>query len=299
MIIEVPSALGLHPDGVEDAPDALRAAGLHDLVHATDVVRINVPTYNSTRDSRTHILNADGIALLARRLAYRVAETLTESRFPLVVGGDCSLLLGPLLALRHRGRYGLAFIDCHADFWHPYNEPTGEAASLDLALATGRGPSILTDLEGCGPLVRDADVVLIGYRAFGDNDHYLGEHVRDTAITIIDLPHIREFGVSRSLDAARAQLTKPELEGFWGHFDVDVLDDNLMPAVDHHHPGGLSWREAERILQTIIALPGCVGLDITIFNPRLDHDGALAQRLAELVGHSVESRRTASQQSRQ
>jgi hypothetical protein len=52
---------------------------------------------------------------------------------------------------------------------HPGDEPNGEVASLDLALVTGRGPGMLTDLDGLRPLVRDEDVALVGYRAFGDN----------------------------------------------------------------------------------------------------------------------------------
>ena len=61
-----------------------------------------------------------------------------------MLGGDCSILLGNLLALRRRGRYGLLFVDGHADFYHPEANPNGEAASMDLAFATGRGPEVLT-----------------------------------------------------------------------------------------------------------------------------------------------------------
>ena len=83
------------------------------------------------------MLNPEGISMLAMRVADRVQATIGDGRFPLALGGDCSIVLGPLLALGRRGRYGLASIDCHADFWHPYDEPAGEVASLDLALATG------------------------------------------------------------------------------------------------------------------------------------------------------------------
>jgi len=132
-------------------------------------------------------------------------------------------------------------------------------------------------------------VALIGYRAFGDNDHYLSEHVRDTAITIVDLLQLREFGLRRALKRVIAQLRKPEIEGFWVHLDVDVLDDTLMPAVDHHHPGGLTWEEAGSVLRSILQTPRVAGLDVTIFNPRLDPDGALANRLAALIAGSVAS----------
>jgi len=71
---------------------------------------------------------------------------------------------------------------------------------------------------------RAEDVAPIGYRALGDNDHSLSEHVRDTAIAIVDLLQLPELGV-RGLKRVIAQRRKPELEVFWVHLDVDVLDD--------------------------------------------------------------------------
>ncbi|HLX18965.1 MAG TPA: arginase family protein [Gaiellaceae bacterium] len=290
-VIEVPSALGLHPNGVQDAPDAFREVGLHRLLEPVEVVRVDVPASSPAPETKTSMLNAEAIAVLALRVADRVQAAIEDGRFPLVLGGDCSIVLGPLLALRRHGRYGLAFIDCHADFCHPYDEPTGEVASLDLALATGRGPTVLSDLEARRPLIRDEDVALIGYRAFGDNDHYLSEHVRDTAITIVDLYQLRELGIRKALRSVIAELGKPELDGFWVHLDVDVLDDTLMPAVDHHHSGGLTWKEAATVLRSILQIPTVAGLDVTIFNPRLDPDGTLANRLAALIAGGVASTR--------
>ena len=103
---------------------------------------------------------------MARSLADVIESALQAHRLPVVLGGDCSIILGPLLALRRRGRYGLVYLDGHADFQHPDDEPHGEVASLDLALATGRGPRPLTDLDGQVPLVRAEDVALVGYRDF-------------------------------------------------------------------------------------------------------------------------------------
>jgi arginase len=77
-----------------------------------------------------------------------------------------------------------------------------------------------------------------------------------------------------------AYLRKAELEGFWVHLDVDVLDDTLMPAVDHHHPGGLTWQEAVIVLRSVLQAPKVAGLDVTNFNPRLDPNRALAARFA-------------------
>jgi arginase len=287
LIIEVPSPLGLRPDGVQGAPGALRKAGLHARLGSAGEARIDVPPYCDVRDRGTGVLNPQGIATVARDLAAAVDTALDGGRFPVVVGGDCSILLGPMLALRRRGHYGLVFIDGHADFQDPSDEPNGEVASLDLALVTGRGPELLADLDGLRPLVRDEDVALVGYRVFGDNDHVLDEHVRDTAITVIDCPEVREHGAATTVEKALAAVTRPGVEGFWVHLDVDVLNDDLMPAVDYRHPGGLTWEETAEILRGLLRAGGARGLEVTIFNPRLDSDGSLARQLSGLIANVV------------
>ena len=287
LVIDVPSPLGLRPTGLENAPGALRAAGLHERLGSPDVVRIDVPPYSDVRDAETGILNPQGIAAVARDVARGVDAALDSGRFPVLLGGDCSIVRGPLLALRRRGRYGLAFLDGHADFQHPDDEPNGEVASLDLAVATGRGPAVLADLDGLRPLVRDEDVALAGYRVLGDNDHVLGEHVRDTAITVVDFSEVRGRGAGQALQQVAETITKPDLAGFWVHLDVDVLDDALMPAVDYRHPGGLSWEETGEILAGLLADGRAHGLDVTIFNPRLDPGGGIARRLSGLIADSV------------
>jgi arginase len=287
LVIDVPSPLGLRPTGLENAPGALRAAGLHERLSSPDAVRIDVPPYSDVRDPETGILNPQGIAAVARDVASGVDAALDSGHFPVLLGGDCSIVLGPILALRRRGRYGLAFLDGHADFQHPDDEPNGEVASLDLAVATGRGPAVLADLDGLRPLVRDEDVALVGYRVLGDNDHVLGEHVRDTAITVVDFSEVRGRGAGQALQQVTETITKPDLAGFWVHLDVDVLDDALMPAVDYRHPGGLSWEETGEILAGLLADGRACGLDVTIFNPRLDPDGGIARRLSGLIADSV------------
>ena len=60
-----------------------------------------------------------------------------------------------------------------------------------------------------------------------------------------------------------------------------------MPAVDYRHPGGLTWQEAAQILGGLLASDGARGLEVTIFNPRLDPDGSIAQRLSDLITNSI------------
>ncbi|WP_406864647.1 arginase family protein [Streptomyces sp. HUAS MG47] len=285
-IVEAPSVLGLRPSGVQDLPAALLGAGLRERLGAEWAGRVEPPAYDPRRDEATGALNPDGIARYSAELADAVGAVLDRGRFPVVLGGDCSILLGNLLALRRRGRHGLLFLDGHTDFYQSSAEPTGEAASMELALATGRGPRTLADIEGRGPLVRDEDVVALGFRdaaeSAADGMQPLPPRLRAT-----DLAEVRAAGAAAAAREAVARLTSGGAAGFWVHLDADVLDDAVMPAVDYRLPGGLSWHELQTVLRTALADERAAGLDVTIFNPRLDPDGSIAARLAECLGRGL------------
>lgn len=266
-IIQAPSALGLRPSGVQDLPRALLDAGLRERLDAADGGRVDAGPYDPRRDPETGVLNPYGIAQHSMRLADAVGGVLDRGGFPVVLGGDCSILLGNLLALRRRGRFGLYFVDGHTDFYQPSAEPNGEAASMDLALATGRGPRVLTDLEGRNPLARDEDVVAFGFRDSAESAQ-AGMQPLPPRLRAIGLDQVREVGVAAAAREAVGWLDVGGAAGYWVHLDVDVLDDAVMPAVDYRLPGGLSWDELETVLRTAMSGGRAVGLDVTIFNPR-------------------------------
>jgi arginase len=278
-IVEAPSVLGLRPSGVQDLPEALLGAGLLDGLAVAGSERVDPPPYDPLRDEETGILNPGGIARYSVDLADAVGYALDRGRFPVVLGGDCTVLLGNLLALRRRGRHGLLFLDGHTDFYQPSAEPNGEAASMELALATGRGPRPLTDLEGIGPLVYDEDVVALGFRD-AEESAEAGMQPLPPGMHALELDAVRDLGAGGAARRALELLGGGRTDGFWIHLDVDVLDDAVMPAVDYRLPGGLSTPELETVLRAAMADGRARGLDVTIFNPRLDPDGASAALLA-------------------
>ena len=283
-IIDAPSVLGLFPRGVEQLPDALHRAGLCDEVIAAERRSLTPPAYAPDRDPITGIKNATAIVEFAVALAATVTDAIDHGHFPLVLGGDCSIVFGPLLALAQRGKSGLLFLDGHADFAHPADEPSGEAASMDLSLATGRGPSTFGPIGGKQPLITDDRVAVLGYRVHGDGtDTCRGTHIDDTPITAIDLDELRRRGLRRSIDDALAVVARHDIDGFWIHIDADVLHDDLMPAVDYRNPDGLTWAQLTTIVQTALATGRARGIDLAIFNPTLDPDGSLAQRLVKFL----------------
>src|SRR5262245_57622609 len=281
-IIEAPSILGLRSTGVDRLAGCLLSNGLAEGLNARYAGRVDPPRRDGKRDALTLTLNADAIASWSPQLATAIGHVLDRGEFPVVLGGDCSILLGSTLALNRRGRFGLLFVDGHADFYQPEANPNGEAASMELAFATGHGPALLADLEGRGPLVRPQDTVAFGFRDADEQRQY-GSQPLATEILALDLDTVRQMGVERAMAAALERLSRASLDGFFIHFDADSLDDSVMPAVDYRLPDGFSWNEMTAILKVAMASGHAVGLEVTIYNPALDENGAAGRGLTNAL----------------
>jgi arginase len=288
-VLDAPSVLGLRPPapgrvpGARRLPEALRANRLVERLRAADAGRVDPPPYSPEVDPVTGVRNGATIPAYSAALADRLVELLQDGVFPLVLGGDCSILLGGMLALRRLGRYGLVSIDGGLDFRHPGNAhlagPVGSVAGEDLAVVTGRGASLLTDLEGRRPLVAEADVVAMGHRDL----EVFAEEVLATPMTLFDVAELRGPGPAEAARRAVATLAGRGVEGFWVHLDTDVLDPELMPAVDSPEPGGLTHQELATLLQTLTSSELATGMQLTIFDPELDPDGRLAAELTDTM----------------
>jgi arginase len=296
-IIEAPSILGLKPTGVEKLPTALLDYGLACRLHARHAGAVATLPYEAVRDPQTLTLNANAIAAFTPALANTVEAVIANGEFPVILGGDCSIVLGPMLALRRRGRFGLLFIDGHADFYQPEVNPNGEAASMDLAFVTGHGSKPLVDIEGRAPLVRAEDTVAFGFRDAEEQAKY-GSQPLPPELLAFDLDAVRRLGVEAAAIAAVGHLTRAPLEGFFIHVDADCLDDAVMPAVDYRLGGGLSWDELRTVLQIALHSGRAVGLELTIYNPRLDRDGSAGRGLVRVLADALGSRAPGAQRIR-
>jgi len=286
-VLEAPSVLGLRPTGVERLPETLLDHGLAERLSARRAGRVapDAP-YDPVRDPQTLTLNAQAIATYSVKLADAVGNLLDRAEFPILLGGDCSILLGPALALRRRGRYGLLFVDGHADFYQPEANPNGEAASMDLAFATGHGPAVITNLENRAPLIRETDAVAFGFRDAEEQASY-GSQPLPPALRAFDLPTVRRMGAEAAAREAVKHLERAELAGFWIHVDADCLDDAVMPAVEYRLPGGLTPNELETVLRIARASDRAIGIEITVYNPSLDEDGRAGRVLTETLVNAL------------
>jgi len=286
VIIDAPSILGLRNTGVQDLPEALKKAGLMDRLNATFAGRVQPSMhYDPTRDPITHLLNGTSIALFSKDLSRIVNIEIEKKNFPIVLGGDCSILIGVLLGLRRIGRYGLFFIDGHSDFYQPQASTTGEVADMELAFVSGRGPDILSNIDGLKPLMLENDIVVFGYRDAEQSTSYGSHNVRDTCMQVLDLSDVRNLGINKAASLAVSNLlTSEDLSGFWIHLDADVLNDRLMLAVDYRLGyGGLEFSEISYILKILISSQKAIGMTITIYNPNLDSSGSIARNFVSCI----------------
>jgi arginase len=292
-IVEAPSALGHVPEhlGVERAPGVLLGAGLADGLAARRAGRVEAAGYSAGRDSETQIMNPQAIRDYSTLLADAVTAVLGEGEFPVVLGGDCSILLGTMLALRRRGRYGLLHIDGDADYYQPEVNPlNGAASASDLAFATGRGPDVLTDIEGLRPLVRAEDVVVFASRDAADRERR-GCQPLPAGMLVVDRDQVRRLGADAAAREAVGYLTRDEgpEDGFWIHLDADVLDQTIMQAVDDPRPDGLAWDELVTVLSIAVRSGRAVGLQVAIYNPDIHAGGANGRGLAATVREALAS----------
>jgi len=286
-LLSAPSNLGLRPPaptsvpGCAKAPEALREAGLHRRLAELGAQERGVVLPGRYADDATpgSLRNQAAILEHARRLAERIDSLRAGGLAPLVLGGDCSILVAAGLSLRRApGRYGLVHHDGHTDFRNPGN--SGRCASLageDLAAAVGRHWPAIADIDGLSPYFSPVDTAHAGCReddgGFGEATAVLG--------AVLPAPQIRHQGVQQAARTILDVAGRAGLDGYWVHLDVDILDPSVMPAVDSPDPGGLSAAELTELLAALA--PRAVGAQVTVFDPDLDPDGSHARLLTDIL----------------
>jgi arginase len=230
-----------------------------------------------------------------------VRDILKKGGLPVVVGGDCSILLGSLYGMRLAGGRGLVHIDGHSDFFHPGNYDTakrlGAAAGMDLALASGRGEPLLTDWPEIGkPLASDADIIQVGERNAESPTfkNYYGDIVR-TEITQFTIQRVLADGIDAAARRVIAKLEARGLDKVWLHVDLDVLDQSVMPAVDSPGTPGLNYLQLAELVDALCASGRIFGANFTIYDPEKDPEARYASPLVRCIADGVRERSRATE----
>jgi arginase len=293
-IIGTPSSAGAYAPGQEQAPAALRSAGL--LSRLSDAGREVVDYGDSPvfrwRPDRAHryAQNPSAVRDAIIATAGRVQTAASTGQVPLVLGGDCTVGIGTvsgMLAVNPE-RLGLIYFDLHADLNTPDSVPDGALDWMGMAHLLDE-PAALPELRQIGPstpLLTPEQVVVFGH------SH---EHATPWEREVIARRSVRttpwEEVANAPEDTARAALALlPNVDHLLIHFDVDVIDFIDAPLSENTGRNeGLTLDQALRALRIFTAHPAFAALTITELNPlHGEEDGSTLKRF---VAGLVESLR--------
>ncbi|MFB6285531.1 MAG: arginase [Candidatus Bipolaricaulia bacterium] len=285
----VPSDLGAGRRGVDMGPSAIRYAHLADAledlgVDCQDQGNVDVPLPERSETRQSTLRQSASVLNVASRVRASVAETLTSGRMPLVLGGDHSLSIGTLAGVcATRANPGVLWVDAHGDFNTPETTPSGNIHGMSLALGCGRGAPELLEIFPDGRFLDPSRVAIIGARTLDPEERDL---LKTSGVAVFTMSEIDRRGLRQVLDDALRQVTSGT-DSVHVSFDMDVLDPSVAPGVGTPVGGGLSYREAHLLMETVAEFGALGSLEMVEVNPILDHSNQTGQLAVELIASAL------------
>lgn len=286
-LIGAPTDVGAGSRGASMGPEALRVAGLAEVLRALgrdveDRGNLAGPPnpWQPPRDGWRHLPE---VVEWNRLVRDAVAAALADGALPVLLGGDHCLAVGSIAAVsahcRARGRkLRVLWFDAHADFNTRAVTPSGNLHGMPVACLCGQGPAELLALAGDGPALRASQLRQIGVRSVDPGER---DRIREAGLEVFDMRFIDEHGMREAMVTALAGVDADTHVHV--SLDVDFLDPELAPGVATTVRGGPSYREAQLCME-LIADSGALGsLDVVELNPAYDQRNRSAEVLVELI----------------
>ncbi len=289
-IIGIPMDLGQKHRGVDMGPVAIRYAGLAGVLQGlgyttTDAGNIEIPGHYTLVDTSL----SERIIPIRKACAkaYTMGrDAIRNGEIPIFLGGDHSSSIGSIGGITHDKPCGLIWVDAHGDFNTPATSDTGNIHGMTLSILLGNGPHELVDVGRKGPKLQAKDVVMIGIR---DLDRQEKIMLKESGCTIYTMRDIDELGMHKVLREALAKIA--HRTSIHLSLDMDAIDPQEAPGVGTPSAGGLTYREAQLIMETIFDSGKLQSVDVMEINPILDHRNSTAEvavsMLASLFGKSI------------
>lgn len=276
-ILEMPLDFGASRHGSDMGPSAIRLAGikerLESLNHKTfehaDIFQPQPQEYEQVGNPKAKYLKP--IVNACTKLAASVEEISSKGDFPLVLGGDHSIVLGTLAGLaasakKENKKIGVLYVDAHGDFNDTNTSPTGNIHGECLAASAGLGLPELTNLYFEGQKVDPHNICFVGCRNLDPGEKVL---MKKAGVTVFTMSDIDRQGFS---EIVKKVLKFFETHADWIHvsFDMDVLDPMYAPGTGIPLPGGLTNREALLLMEEMASIGKVKSAEIVEVNPILD-----------------------------
>jgi len=284
-LIGVPYNVGWGGPGVDEGARALRDAGLVDelkrvvgeVVDYGDV-EVRLPPRD---DSNPKLLNPKQVEAVCRSLAAKVHGTLDRGCFPLIIGGEDSVLMGIIEGFQRAlgPGIGLIYMDAHGDFNTPETTPSGLIGGMNVAITAGRGSKELVEMFDRSPLLPEENIVLYGTRELDAMEEMA---LAESEVRVYTREKIREVGIENVVKEILRDL-EPRCDKVYVHVDLDVLDEKEMSAQSLPVGDGLSMGEFQETLQGLVRSGRLCGMAIMVFNAAKDPEGVEARKVVRLI----------------
>lgn len=295
-IIGFPMDLGADRRGVDMGPSALRIAGLETKLailgyKVNDHGDINIEIMERQKIKNPKLKYLDEIIKTSKLLAEKVDRVLEKGDFPLCIGGDHSMALGTISGIasyckKRKLKLGVIWIDAHSDMNTDETSPSGNIHGMPLASLLGLGCDELVNFLGFSPKLIPENCALIGIRSIDEAEKV---NIKKLSLPIYTMNDIDKLGIHRIIAKVLKQF-REKVDHIHISFDVDSIDPSVTPGVGTPVSGGLSYREAHLLMETI-AECGCMSsLEVAELNPILDHKNQSAVFTAELIASSMGQR---------
>ena len=276
-ILEMPLDFGASRHGSDMGPSAIRLAGikerLESLNHKTfehaDIFRPQPQEYEQVGNPKAKYLKP--IVNACTKLAGKVENISDKGDFPLVLGGDHSIVLGTLAGMaasakKQNKEIAVLYVDAHGDFNDQNTSPSGNIHGECLAASAGIGLPELTNLYFEGQKINPKNICFVGCRDLDPGEKIL---MKNAGVTVFTMSDIDRHGFP---EIVRKVLDFFESHGDWIHvsFDMDVLDPMFAPGTGIPLPGGLTNREALLLMEEIATTGKVKSAEIVEVNPILD-----------------------------
>ena len=277
-ILEAPLDFGGMRHGSDMGPSAIRLAGLRskleDLGHKVILTRnsFNIePQEFADVGSNPKAKYLGPIVRTCSSIADEVSSVVKGGGFPLLLGGDHSIVLGSLAGLddvyRESGkRLGVLYVDAHGDFNTVDTTPTGNIHGECLAASAGYGLSDLVNLHHDGRKVNPENICFVGVRDLDPGEKKL---MHEAGVTVFTMSDIDRHGFSAILKKVKL-FFKTRCDVVHISFDMDALDPTLAPGTGVPVPGGLNYREGLMLMEEMCSLKMVKSMEIVEVNPILD-----------------------------
>jgi arginase len=292
-IIGFPMDLGADRRGVDMGPSALRIAGLKEKLeklgyHIIDRGDIYIQIMEKQKIVNPKLKYLSEILKTSRVLAQRVERVLEKGQFPLCLGGDHSMALGSIAGIsshckKNKLRLGVIWVDAHTDMNTDETSPSGNIHGMPLAASLGIGNEKLVNFYGFSPKLKPENCALIGIRSV---DTLEKQNIKRLKLPVHTMADIDKQGIHIIIEKVLKQFRK-KVDHLHVSFDLDVIDPSIVPGVGTPVAGGLGYREAHLLMESI-AECGCMSsLEITEVNPILDDKNKSAIFASDLISSSM------------